>query len=176
MVTQATVLRCPEAPEQIHEHQCEPELLRLEWRGDGLHFIDPEGSDTPVTARRCFPWSAPGTHVSLRDHDETEVALVEDVAGLGAKSRAAAEKALAESSFVMEIVRIDSIDEEFEVRAWKVRTRQGQRRFQTRRDEWPRALPGGDHLIRDVAGDIYRVADVDTLDERSRELLWAFMD
>jgi hypothetical protein len=129
-----------------------------------------------VTARRCFPWSAPGTHVSLRDCDEAEVALVESVTDLDEASRGAVERALAESSFIMEIVRIDSIDEEFEIRSWEVRTRQGPRRFQTRRDEWPRELPDGGHLIRDVAGDVYRVADVDALDERRRELLWAFMD
>ncbi len=176
MRSQAAVLRRPEAPRQEREHPCEPERLRLEWRADGLHVVDAEGCDTPVTARRCFPWSAPGTHVSLRDHEEEEVALVDDVTALDPESREAAGKALAESSFVMEIVRIDSIEEEFEIRAWIVQTRQGPRRFQTRRDAWPRELPSGGHLIRDVAGDVYRVADLDALDERSRELLWALMD
>jgi hypothetical protein len=173
---QAAILRRPDASERERESRREAARLRLEWRADGLHVIGSEGDDTPVTARRCFPWSAPGTHVSLRDHEENEIALVEDVGGLDPQSRAAVEKALAESSFVMEIVRIDSIDEEFEIRAWNVRTRQGPRRFQTRRDAWPRELPGGGHLIRDVAGDVYRVADLDALDERSRELLWALMD
>ena len=172
MRSNAAVLRRPEAPEPIRE----PDRLRLEWRADGLHVIDDDGTHRSVTARRCFPWSAPGTHVSLRDCEEEEVALVESVADLDEASREAVERALAESSFVMEIVRIDSIEEEFEIRAWNVRTRQGPRRFQTRRDEWPRELPGGGHLIRDVAGDVYRVADSGALDEQSRELLWAFMD
>jgi len=168
MGANATVVRNP--------RKQEAESILLEWREDGLHVVDRDGAGQPVTARRCFPWSAPGTHVSLRDCNEAEVALVEDVAALPTASRRAVERALAESGFVMEITRIDSVEEEFEIRAWKVQTRQGSRRFQTRRDEWPQALPGGGHLIRDVAGDVYRVADMDTLDARSREVLWAFME
>jgi hypothetical protein len=48
--------------------------------------------------------------------------------------------------------------------------------FQTRLDDWPRELPGGDILIRDVAGDLYHVPDPEALDQRSQELLWAFVD
>jgi hypothetical protein len=31
-------------------------------------------------------------------------------------------------------------------------------RFQTPRDEWPREVPGGGLLIRDVAGELYFIA------------------
>ena len=68
------------------------------------------------------------------------------------------------------------IEEEVEIRHWRVSTRQGERRFQTRLDDWPLELPGGGFLIRDVAGDLYRVADAASLDTRSRALLWAFVD
>ena len=72
--------------------------------------------------------------------------------------------------------RIESVDEEVEIRIWKVRTRQGPRSFQTRLDDWPREVPGGGFLIRDVAGDLYHVADPRGLDEASRALLWAFVE
>ncbi len=85
-------------------------------------------------------------------------------------------QALAEAGFLLEIVRIDDIDEEVEIRYWKVETRQGPRSFQTRLDAWPRRVPGGGVLIRDVAGDLYYVADPESLDKRSRELLWVFVD
>ena len=49
-------------------------------------------------------------------------------------------------------------------------------RFQTRLDAWPRRVPGGGVLIRDVAGDLYYVADPESLDKRSRDLLWVFVD
>lgn len=124
----------------------------------------------------CFPWSMPGRHLSLRDEDEKEVAFVADPAELDDASREALLGAIAEAGFVLEVVRIRSIDEEVEIRQWIVETRQGERRFQTHLDEWPRVLPGGALLIRDVAGDLYRLPQPESLDERSRELLWAFVD
>jgi Domain of unknown function (DUF1854) len=68
------------------------------------------------------------------------------------------------------------VEEEVEIRHWRVETRQGFRTFQTRLDDWPRALPGGGFLIRDVAGDLYHLAAPKAMDQRSRELLWAFVD
>jgi hypothetical protein len=68
------------------------------------------------------------------------------------------------------------IDEEIEIRQWTVETKQGNRSFQTHLDDWPRVLPSGGLLIRDVAGDLYRLADPSTLDKKSRALLWAFVD
>jgi hypothetical protein len=53
---------------------------------------------------------------------------------------------------------------------------QGPRTFQTARDHWPRDLPGGGLLLRDVAGDLYMIADLAALDAASRAALWAFVD
>jgi len=66
--------------------------------------------------------------------------------------------------------------EEVEIRQWTVETVHGTRSFQTHLDDWPRVLPGGGLLIRDVAGDLYRLPDPYELDRKSRELLWAFVD
>jgi hypothetical protein len=63
-----------------------------------------------------------------------------------------------------------------EIRSWKVETRQGPRSFQTRLDDWPMDVPGGGIVIRDVAGDLYHVAEPEKLDRRSRTWLWAFVD
>jgi hypothetical protein len=128
-----------------------------------------------VRVRQCFPWSEPHRHLSLRDVEEREVALVDDPESLSAASREALERALAEAGFVLEVTRVVSIDEEVEIRQWEVETRHGLRSFQTHLDEWPRQLPGGGLLIRDVAGDLYRLT-VTELDKKSRDLLWAFVD
>jgi hypothetical protein len=112
----------------------------------------------------------------LRDDDEEEFALVDDVETLDAASRSALETALAEAGFVFDVTRIREVEEEVEIRTWRVETAQGPRRFQTRLDDWPREVPGGGVLIRDVAGDLYHVRAPAKLDKRSRELLWAFVD
>lgn len=150
--------------------------LSLERRADGQLWATQHGTVRAVSVRRCFPWSEPGRLVSLRDHEDEEFALVADPAALDRDSRRALEEALVEAGFVLRVTRVLEIEEEVEIRRWRVETGQGSRRFVTRLDDWPRALPGGGLLIRDVAGDLYHLADPARMDRESRELLWAFVD
>lgn len=146
------------------------------YRADGSLCVIRGETVIPVTVRPCFPWSEARRWISLRDDDQEEVALVKDPAALDAGSRAALEQALAEAGFLLEVTRVVAVEEEVEIRHWRVVTRQGPRSFQTRLDDWPRSLPDGGFLIRDVAGDLYHIAAPQALDKRSRELLWAFVD
>jgi hypothetical protein len=135
------------------------------------------GDDVRVVhVRRSFPWSEPDRYLSLRDEEGKEFALVRDPHELSEASRLVLEQALREAGFLFDITRVADIEEEVELRHWSVSTQQGARCFQTRLDDWPRRLPDGGLLIRDVTGDLYRVADARTLDRRSRALLWAFID
>jgi hypothetical protein len=150
--------------------------VTLERRADGRLWASRGEEEQAVTVRRCFPWSEPARYVSLRDPDDEEFALVADLADLDPASRSALEAALAEAGFVFVVTAIRDVEEEVEIRAWRVETAQGPRRFQTRLDDWPRELPGGGILIRDVAGDLYHVPEPKALDRKSRQLLWAFVD
>ncbi len=150
--------------------------LTLEWRADGSLWAVRGEEERAVSVRRCFPWSDPLQHLSLRDADEEEFALVKNPADLDPRSRAALETALAVAGFVFEVTRVLEIDEEVEIRHWRVETQQGPRAFQTRLDDWPRTLPHGGLLIRDLAGDLYHLGKPEALDRNSRELLWAFVD
>ena len=156
--------------------QRETASLELRNHGDSRLVAVLGERSVPVKLRQCFPWTEPTRHISLRDSEDTEVALVEDPASLDDESRQALELALAEAGFVLEVTRVLDIDEEIEIRQWKVETKQGMRSFQTHLDDWPRVLPSGGLLIRDVAGDLYRLADPSTMDKKSRGLLWAFVD
>ena len=160
----------PRRSKEIGESRPGPERdrVRLVWRESGLFARGPDGEEIPARAQRCFPWSARGRYVSVRDSKEDEVLLVRDLEDLDEGSRHALENALAEASFVLDIERILDVEEEFEIRQWKVLTRQGPRTFQTKCDEWPREMPDGSILVRDVAGDLYRVGVVDNLDAKSR--------
>ena len=145
-------------------------------RSSGRLIAIVDGQAVLVRLRQCFPWSEPNRHLSLRDEDDEEVALVEDPASLEPESRRALDEAVAEAGFVLEVVRVLAIEEEVEIRQWKVETKHGPRSFQTHLDDWPRALPMGGLLIRDVGGDLYLLAAPGQLDRRSKELLWAFVD
>ena len=161
-----------DAPEGVQA----PPALVLRSAGDGRLLAVVEGKAVAARLRQCFPWSEPYRHLSLRDDEDEEVAFVDDPAALAPASRAALEQAMAEAAFVLEVTRVLAIDEEVEIRQWTVDTAQGRRSFQTHLDDWPRVLPGGGLLIRDVAGDLYRFAKPDGMDRKSRELLWAFVD
>ncbi len=152
------------------------ERLTLERRPDGRLRARRGDEHRIVHVRRCFPWSEPSRFISLRDDDGEEFALVADASELDEAAQLVLEAALAEAGFVFEISAVLEIEEEVELRHWCVRTSQGPRRFQTRLDDWPRKLPGGGLLIRDVTGDFYRVANPARLDRESRSLLWAFVD
>ena len=149
---------------------------RLERRVDGQLWAIRNGEEKRVRVSRCFPWSAPTRFISLRDDRRREFALVADPADLDETSRAVLEEALVEADCVFEIEAIDSINEEIEIRCWQVRSRHGARHFQTRRDDWPRRVPGGGVLIRDVAGDLFYAPKPSSLDARSRKLLEVFVD
>jgi hypothetical protein len=161
---------------QLHElNETRPGVV-LRIAPDGRLHVTVDGRCVPVRLRQCFPWSEPGLHLSLRDDEDREVAIVDDPTLLAPESRRALEQAVAEAGFVLEVTRVLDIDEEVEIRQWTVETQQGPRSFQTHLDDWPRVLPTGGLLIRDVAGDLYRLASPATMDKRSRELLWAFVD
>ena len=159
----------------VHEGE-ETDVPVLRIAPDGRLFVLIDSVRVPVRLRQCFPWSEPGLHLSLRDDEDREVAIVDDPAELEPESREALEHALAEAGFVLEVTRVLDIDEEVKIRQWTVETRQGRRSFQTHLDDWPRGLPNGGILIRDVAGDLYRLAAPSQMDRKSRELLWAFVD
>jgi hypothetical protein len=150
--------------------------LHLEKRTDGLLWAMKDGTEQAVTVRRCFPWSEPLQHLSLRNADDEEVAMVLHPAELDEPSRRALEEAVREAGFAFTVTRVIDVEEEVELRHWKVETAQGARTFQTRLDDWPRQLPGGGFLIRDVGGDLYRLENPAELDKKSRELLWSFVD
>ena len=150
--------------------------LRLAYRSDGQLWATRGQEECVVRVRRAFPWSEPARFISLRDAGDREFALVPEPAALDPISRRALDAALAAAGFVFAVTAVREIEEEVEIRTWRVVTRQGARTFQTRLDDWPRPLPGGGLLIRDVAGDLYRLDDLAALDQRSRELLWAFVD
>ena len=78
-----------------------------------------------MSVRRCFPWSQPARFVSLRDKDDTEVALIRQPELLDDASREVLEQAIIEAAFVLRIVNIYEVEEEVEIRAWKVDTKQG---------------------------------------------------
>lgn len=154
-----------------------PAVLRLERRADQQIWLVREGADdVAVRVRRPFPWSMPGRYFSLCDEKDNEVALIVDEDDLDPDSRRVLEEALQETRFLFEVEGIEAIETEFEIRNWKVRTRQGFCTFQTKHDEWPHPLPQGGFVLRGIEGNLFHIPDLDQMDEKSRKLMWDFTD
>ena len=146
------------------------------WLGAGQRlWLELAGKRVSVQPMRCFPWSAPAELVSLRDADEREHYLVEDPAELDPASREALAEAMCSAGFVLEVEEVLSIEEDYEVRSWRARTRHGLRTFQTRLDEWPWVAPDGGYLIRDLCGDLFRLPPIEQMGEKSQQQLWAYV-
>ncbi|MEY4546589.1 MAG: hypothetical protein RL685_2784 [Pseudomonadota bacterium] len=146
------------------------------WLGAGQRlWLEHAGKTACVRPVRCFPWSAPGEQVSLRDKDEQEHYFVSSPEELDVASRAALTSAMASAGFVLEVDEVRSVEEDYEVRVWRVHTRQGARTFQTRLDDWPWRAPDGTYLIRDLCGDLFRLPPAERLDRKSQRWLWAYV-
>lgn len=66
--------------------------------------------------------------------------------------------------------------EDFELRTWKVVTKQGFRKFQTQLNAWPSQVGHNRHIVRDVNKDLYVIENLLELDHKSQKLFWPLSD
>ena len=142
----------------------------------GQLLLQSQRGSIPVRPVACFPWSEPNNYISLRNEAGIEVGFIHSTAELDHSSRTALETTLQQTRFVFEVVAIENVEDEFELRTWSVKTRQGPRSFQTKLEEWPRMLDDGGVIIRDLSGDLYQIINPTALDPASQKLVWAFME
>ena len=153
-----------------------PPAFTLERRADGKLWFVRNGAASPCDIVRCFPWTEPGRFLSLRDVNGVELAFVCELGELDAGSQKALGPGLARAGFVLEVVAVLAVEDDFELRSFVVETKNGERRFQAPLDAWPRLLEDGGLVLEDVYGDLYRIAEPSKLDPRSLELMRPFID
>jgi hypothetical protein len=154
--------------------------------GSGFQFcwIEAEGKlllvkgedKTTALAKPCFPWSQPFEKISVRDLKSKELTFVSCVNHLEAESKQALLSALREACFYFAVTKITAIDEDFELRTWKVETQQGTRRFQTKLNSWPSQVGENRYIVRDVNKDLYVLENTLELDGKSQKLFWPLSD
>ncbi len=149
--------------------------LRLETEaGARLVAVAADGSRTRVNPRRCFPLTHPNHFVALADERGHERACFEDPAALDPKSRTALEAALAASTFLPVVQRIDAVTPHDARWEWRVQTDRGTVTFVVDQEEHVRALDDGRHLLTDSHGMRYLLPPPEQLDTASRRLLSRF--
>ena len=146
-----------------------PTLIQLP---DGRLALQTEKGPEVVQISPCFPWTAAGKYLSLRNAEGKELCFLESPDELDPHSRKLLEQEITQSTGTFQIESIQSLRKEIELRCWEVTTTRGPRSFQTELDEWPRALPDGSFLIEDLFGDLYIISGLDKLDSASAKLFW----
>tara|TARA_R110002072_G_scaffold276051_1_gene437286 strand:- start:11807 stop:12277 length:471 start_codon:yes stop_codon:yes gene_type:complete len=129
-----------------------------------------------VYLKRCFPWSHPHQFISVRDTEDKEVFFIQNIDDLPEEERGLLLKQLESDTFVLEITKINSIDDEVEIRKFDVQTDKGHRVFQTMIDYWPEMLNSTDVLINDISGDMYKITNWKNLDFESCKLIEQYID
>jgi len=150
------------------------QLLKIDKDGFLLLFVN--GKYEKVELKPCFPWTTPNKHLALVDKEGKEKKFINSIDDLDEKSQECIKMALVESGFCFEVTHIEKIEEEFELRRWWGKTKQGDRQFQTKLLDWPRLLPNKGVLIQDLYGDLYYVSDLSGSNVDKKGLLTAFID
>lgn len=164
----------PALPASPPSAEAEPRVVRLERNALGQLVVHLDGSAAPVVdavAARCFPWSLPGAYVSFRTREGKEVALVKSPDTLDAASRALLESELRDKVFAPRITRIVEHSREFGITSITAETDRGRVTFQIRSRDDIRMLSLTRLAFRDADGITYEVADLTTLDARSRAVV-----
>lgn len=154
------------------------ETLKLKWdeKRSEMFLIQGENTEVSVKLHPCFPWRYPSSHLSVRNHEGEELGYIKDMDELSEDSQNAVKRSLAEALFHFEILDVLKVEEDFELRNWLVVTSQGERTFQTKLTDWPRRLPSGSYVIRDVHGDLFVIRNAESLSKSSLKKMKAFTD
>ena len=141
--------------------------------GKGRLTLKRPGQDdaADVRIRRAFPWTAPTKDLSIRSSEGKELLLIPDLTTLPVGLRAMIDKALAATSFIPRITRVDDVDMSFGFQEWSVQTDRGPIKFRVQEREDIRFLGGGRFRIKDADGNIYELPSLETLDPASQKEL-----
>jgi len=136
-----------------------------------VHLTDGKEPIQDAKVARCFPWSVPGTYISICDHDGKEHILIKSLDDLGGETRRLVEEELRERVFNPKIRRVVGHKHEFGITSIMAETDRGDVTFQIRSRDDVHVLSDQRALFRDADGITYELPDLSRLDADSRKRL-----
>ena len=127
--------------------------MKFKLASDHKLYYQKDESLVPVELVQCFPLTYPNEYYSLLDSEGLEIELFENFDHLTQNERSLLEQYLNSKSYKCMIIGIHSIEEDFGLRNFKVKTNMGDRTFQMPLDEWPKESRNGQILFEDVFGE-----------------------
>jgi hypothetical protein len=136
----------------------------------GLKFKDEDYKK--VLLYRSFPFTFPNNFISVRDKENKEIGMIDDIEEFPKDTIALFEEELKRRYLLPNILNIKSIKDEFGYSYWEVITEIGERKFTIKKDN-SSFLNVKDNLIliSDVDGNRYDIKDYTKLDEKSYKLI-----
>ena len=150
----------------------EPQNLRLEIAPDGTLRAQIEGERCAIRVEvlRAFPISNENENLILRDGGGKELGILRDFKGIEASQRQFLQDALENRYFLPKILKINLISERFGSAVWDIETDRGATSINTKAiHEAIYEITPSRFLLRDTEENRYEIADVNALDEASRE-------
>ena len=144
----------------------ENSLRQLCIRIDGQEFTD-------LIPRRAFPLTGKADYICLLNRDGKETVMLAKPNQLDRASREALDAVLTRMYYTATITRVDSIVEKLGVSRWEAMTDRGYARFEVIDTESIRKLKGGRVVLTDADGNRFEIRNVEALDPRSRDLVYA---
>jgi len=157
----------------MNDLNAQPTPLRLTRNERGqlaAHLGDAAPIDNARIAR-CFPWSNRDEYLSVRDADGKEVHLLRTLGNLDADTRALIDEELSMQEFFPRITAVLSAEQRFDVTLWHIETDRGPAELRVKDSEDIRHIDDQRVLVKDAAGGIYEIPDINALDPRSRKLI-----
>jgi hypothetical protein len=152
----------------------DPKATAFRRRTDSL-FLDVQiDGDWHQNVRllRAFPLSAPLENISVRDEDNKEYGLIEDVSALEVSSQSLVKEELDRRYFTPQITQIIALKNDSSMWWFDVETTRGRSNFYVRnwRDSAYELTPGR-WQIMSVDGGRYEIVNLDDLDDKSQILI-----
>lgn len=144
-------------------------------RREGSLFLDVKIDDVwieNIRLVRAFPLSHTSAFISIRDEENKEFGIIEELSKLASTSRTLAEEELDRRYFTPAITKIKALKNDASMWWFDVETTRGPSDFYVRnwRDNAHELTPGR-WQITSVDGGRYEILNLDELDERSQILI-----
>lgn len=121
-----------------------------------------------VSLIKAFPFSFPTQFISVRDQEQKEIGIIEDLKQFPEEIQILFQEELERRYYLPVIQKIQSIKEEFGYSYWEAVTDHGFKKFTMRRDSNSFInIKGNMILIIDVDGNRYEIEDYTKLDDKS---------
>lgn len=133
-------------------------------------YVKMAGSFELVSVVAAFPKTKPKNYLSLLNEKGEEMGFIEDLSALEASESKILEKYLEFKHFQFQILGFYRVEDDFGVRNFEVKTRQGDRKFQTELDFWPK-LKNGKIEFTDIFGDRFYFTSLEFGQEKVRDLI-----